>query len=119
MKQYLIFVDLRKAYDSVPREAMWVALRKLGVPDLLVDIIRSFHTNMEARIRVDGELLEEIVVNNGLKQGCTMTPTLFNLYAGVVAEEAVKDVEDVGVELLYKLIQNNLSRITAPLFLPS
>ena len=39
MKQYLIFVDLHKA---VPREAMWIALRKLGVPDLLVDIIRSF-----------------------------------------------------------------------------
>ena len=55
MKQYLIFVDLHKAYDSVLSEAMWVALRKLGVPDLLVDIIRSFHTGMEARIRVDGE----------------------------------------------------------------
>ena len=57
LKQHLIFVDLRKAYDSVPHEAMWITLRKLGVPDLLVDIIKSFHTNMEARIRVDGELL--------------------------------------------------------------
>ena len=72
-KQYLIFVDLRKVY-SIPREAMWVVLRKLGVPDLLVDIIRSFHTNMKARIRVDGELLEEIEVNNGLRQGCTDGP---------------------------------------------
>ena len=86
-KQYLIFVDLHKAYDSVPREAMWAALRKLGASDMLVDIIRSFHTGMEARIRVDGELLEKIEVNNGLRQGCTMAPTLFNLYAGVVAEK--------------------------------
>ena len=107
-KQFFIFVDLRKAYDSVPREALWIVLKKLGVPDLLVEIIRSFHTNMKARIRVDGELLEEIGVNNGLCQGCTMAPILFNLYAGVVAErwtEAVHDVEDVGVELLYKLDQ--------------
>ena len=95
-KQYLIFVDLRKAYDSVPQEAMWVALRKLGVPDLLVNIIRSFHTNMEARIRVDGELLEEIEVNNGLRQGCTMAPTPFNLYAGVVAEKWMEAVQDRG-----------------------
>ena len=73
-KQYLIFVDLHKAYDSVLREAMWVALRKLGVSDLLVGIIRSFHTSMEARIRVDGELLEKIEVNNGLRQGCAMAP---------------------------------------------
>ena len=58
-KQYLIFVDLHKAYDSVPREALWIALRKLGVLDVIVDIINSFHTNMGARIRVDGEMLEE------------------------------------------------------------
>ena len=114
-KQFLIFVDLRKAYDSVPREAMWKVLRKLGVPDALVDIIRSFHTNMEARIRVGGELLQEIGVNNGLRQGCTMAPTLFNLYASVVAEkwaEAVEDVEDVGVDLLYKLDQQLFRRCT-------
>ena len=41
---------------------------------------------MEAGIRVDGELLEKIEVNNGLRQGCTMAPTLFNLYAGMVTE---------------------------------
>ena len=67
--------------------------------DLLVDIVRSFHINMEARIRVDGELLEEIKVNNGLRQGCTMVPTLFNLYAGVAAEkwmEAVQKCEGCG-----------------------
>ena len=53
-KQDLIFMNLHKAYDSVPRESMWVALSKLGMPDLLVDIIKSFHTNMETRIDVDG-----------------------------------------------------------------
>ena len=76
-KQFFIFVDLKKVYDSVSREALWLALRKLGVP-VLIDIIRSFHDNMNASIRVDGELLEEIEVNNGLRQGCSMPPTLFN-----------------------------------------
>ena len=67
--QYFVFVDLRKAYDSVPREALWTALKKLGVPDVLVGIIKSFHINMRARVRVDGELLEEIELNNGQRQG--------------------------------------------------
>ena len=48
---------------------IWLALRKLGVPDMLIDIIRSFHENMNASIRVDGELLEEIEGNNGFRQG--------------------------------------------------
>ena len=51
------------------------------VPDVLVCIIKSFHTNTRTRVRVDGELLEEIEVNNGLRQGCTMAPFMFNLYA--------------------------------------
>ena len=59
-KQFLIFVDLRKAYDSVPREALWLALRKLGVPEVFVDIVRPFHEAMEARVRVGGEFLDEI-----------------------------------------------------------
>ena len=54
-----------------------MVLRELGVPDVLVEIMMSFHSNMQARVRVDGELLEEIEVTNGLCQGCTMAPTTY------------------------------------------
>ena len=114
-KQYLIFVDLTKAYDSVPREALWVALGKLGVPNQLIDIIRSFHDNMKAKLRLDGELLEEIEVENGLQQGCSMAPTLFNLYACVVAErwlDKVRDVDGIGTCLFYKFDQQLFRRYT-------
>ena len=57
---------LKKAYDLVPCEVLWVALSKLDVPQLLIDIISSFHENMKARIRVEDEILEEIEVENGL-----------------------------------------------------
>ena len=114
-KQFFVFVDLRKAYDSVPREAMWMVLRKMGVPEVLVEIIKSFHSDMKARVRLDGELLEEIEVTNGLRQGCTMAPSLFNLYACAVAErwtERVKDLEGVGIDILYKLDQHLFRRST-------
>ena len=114
-KQFLIFVDLKKAYDSVPREALWMALRKSGVPEELVEIVKSFHKAMEARVRVGGELLDEIEVRNGLRQGCTMATTLFNLYACVVAErwlERVKDVEGVGTCIYYKLDQQLFRKST-------
>ncbi len=63
-QQFLIFVDLKKAYDSVPMEALWMAMQKLSVPDHLIDIVRSFHEGMEARVRIGEELLEEIEVRN-------------------------------------------------------
>ena len=53
-KQFLVFMDLKKAYDLVLREAMslWAVLKKLGVPELLVEIIKSFHKGINARIRL-------------------------------------------------------------------
>ena len=113
--QYFVFVDLKKAYDSVPREAMWMVLRKMGVPEVLVEIVKFFHKDVKARVRLEGELLEEIEVNNGLRHGCTMAPSLFNVYACAVAErwtERVKDVEEVGTEILYKLDQHLFRRST-------
>ena len=86
-KVWFIFIDLKKAYDSVPREALWLALEKLGIPDSLIRLIRSFYQDMKARIRLEDGTLEEIEVNNGLQQGCCMAPSLFNLYSSLVVEE--------------------------------
>ena len=74
-------MGLKKAYGSVPHEALWDALRKLGIPEHPIDIIRSFHDHMKAKLWVDGEMLGEIEVENGLQQGCIMAPVLFHLYA--------------------------------------
>ena len=68
----------------MPREAfVGLLCKSLVCQDILVDIIKSFHTDMQSCVRIDGQLLEEIRVNNGLRQGCTMAPSLFNLYAVV------------------------------------
>lgn len=85
-KAYLVYVDLRKAYDSIPRAALWDVLGRLGIPEKLVRLIASFHSDMTARVVVDGVGLEEIEVCNGLRQGCCMAPVLFNLYACAVFE---------------------------------
>ena len=115
-KQFLLFVDLKKVYDSVPRTALWRALEKLGVPDLVIAIIRSFHQGMKAMVRISGELLaEEIDVENGLRQGCTMAPVLFNLYACLVVERwssRVSGVDGVGTFLLHKFDQKLFRRST-------
>ena len=65
---------------------MWVALRKLGVLDQLVEIIQTFYQDMKAQIRLGDAPLEEIDGDNGLRQGCCMAPALFNLYSCVVVQ---------------------------------
>ena len=104
-KTFFLFIDLRKAYDLVPCEALWEVLAKLGVPDPTIQLIKAFHQDMQATIRVDGQTLEPIDVSNGLRQGCCMAPVFFNLYACVFVERWLTRVEssdEVGVSLKYK-----------------
>ena len=83
---FALFVDLRKAYDSVSKEALWQVLKKYGVPPVMLSLIRSFHDDMTAVVRVSGGTTDEINIRNGLRQGCTIVPVLFNLYfAAMVA----------------------------------
>ena len=65
-KTFFLFIDLRKAYDSVPCEALWQVLAKLGMPDSTIQLIKAFHQGMQATIQLDGQTLEPTDVDNGL-----------------------------------------------------
>lgn len=52
-KMFFIFIDPRKAYNSVPRAALWQALGKLGVPDSTIELIRSFHQETRVKLRLN------------------------------------------------------------------
>ena len=96
---FLAFIDLRKAYDSVSREALWCGLEVLGVPPRLVQLISSFHTNMSAKVRVGSLHTGQIPVKNGLRQGCTMAPALFNLFFELVLEKWRAEMADEHPDL--------------------
>ena len=57
---YMLFVDLQKAYDSIPRQALWLVLRKYGIPPVMVNIIRSLHEGMKSEVTVDGQTTPQI-----------------------------------------------------------
>ena len=85
-KSSITFIDLKKAYVKVPKCAMWLALMKFSVPENIIKHMHSFLNGMEASIHLDGTLIEEFSVENGLRQGCCMAPVLFNLYTCLVME---------------------------------
>ena len=102
---FLVFVDLAKAYDSVPREALWKALRTLGAPEPLVRLVESFHEGTGVRVRVGDGHSDLVQVRNGLRQGCVMAPVLFTLYAFVVVldwSDRVSSEPDVGFAFSFK-----------------
>ena len=101
-KVFVLFVDLKKAYDSVPCQALWMVLEKYGIPPLLVRLIQSLHDGMKVDMSIDVTTTPVIEVNNGLRQSCTITPSVFNLYFNLVIKEWRKRCQPFGTEVLYK-----------------
>ena len=76
---FMVFIDLTKAFDSINREGLWKILVKLGSPPRVVNIIRSFHDDMMARVSDNGTASDAFPVTNGTKQSCVMAPLLFGI----------------------------------------
>ena len=98
----MLFIDLRKAYHSIPRQALWQVLRKYGVPLTMVSLRRSLHEWMKAEVTMDGQVALELEVCNGLRQGCVIAPALFNLYFNLVISQWREKCRYFGVDILYK-----------------
>ena len=90
---YMCFVDLKAAYDTVNREALLLILAQYGVSEKLCNIIRALYTETKAAVRVEGELTDWFDIVNGLRQGCLLSPILFNVYIDHVLKIALKGYE--------------------------
>ena len=96
---YFAFLDLEKAYDRVDREAMWNVLRLYGVGGKLLKAVKSLYVGSKACVRVGNEMSDWFPVRVGLRQGCVMSPWLFNLYIDGVVREVNAKVLGLGLEL--------------------
>ena len=81
------YLDLQNAYDRVDRNAMWNVLSMHGVNGMLVSAIMSIYAESEACVRVCRKESEWFRVEVGLRQGCVMSPWLFNLFMDGVMRE--------------------------------
>ena len=76
-------------------------MEKCGVPPKLLSIVKSFHEGMQAEVRVEDVTAEHFEVRSGLRQGCTLAPTLFNIYISAVVTTWRNRHEEAGVAVLY------------------
>ena len=97
-KFFFIFVHLGKAFDWVPRKVICFVLRRKGVPEYLINMIKSLYKGCETAITVDGELSSSFSVKVGVHQGSTLSPLFFIMVMDILIE----DVRNGSlIELLY------------------
>ena len=91
-KLYTCFVDIKKAFDRVPRKVMEWAMRKKGLSQVMVWAVMSLYDGAKTRVRVASAYSEEFEVKVYVHQGSVLSSLLFAIVVDVITEKARRDV---------------------------
>uniref|UniRef100_A0A8D8SN59 Craniofacial development protein 2 n=1 Tax=Cacopsylla melanoneura TaxID=428564 RepID=A0A8D8SN59_9HEMI len=95
---FMCFIDFEKAFDKVRHNKLIEVLRKTGIHDKDLRIIKNLYFNQKANVRVGMSVSEEVEIKRGVRQGCILSPLLFNLYSEFIFKEALEGI-NCGIEL--------------------
>ena len=84
---YLVFVDLEKAFDRVPRKVIWWAMRVVKIPEWIITLVKAMYDNARSRVKVDCEYSDVFSVNVGVHQGSVLSPLLFLIVLEALSRE--------------------------------
>ena len=91
---YFCFIDYAKAFDCVDHNKLWKILQEMGIPDHLTCLLRNLYAGQEATVRTGYGTTDWLQVGKGVRQGCILSPCLFNLYA----EYIMRSLRNAGLE---------------------
>ncbi|KAH9583151.1 hypothetical protein MS3_00007653 [Schistosoma haematobium] len=74
----VVFLDIRATFDLLDRTVLWDCLLKKGVPEKFINILKALYTNTLNRVRAYNHLTPLFHSNSGVRQGCPISPFLFN-----------------------------------------
>ena len=88
---YFCFIDYAKAFDYVYHNTLWKILKEMGIPDHLTCLMRNLYAGQEATVRTGYGTRDWFQIGKGIRQGCILSPCLFNFYAEYIMRNAALD----------------------------
>jgi len=89
---YFCFVDLTKAFDRVKLADVIECLREREVPEQIIKVIKELNTDTTARIRSNNQTSRPIIIKDGVRQGDSLSPMLFNLIMDKIIANLPKEL---------------------------
>jgi hypothetical protein len=75
----IISIDAEKAFNKIQQHIMIKALRKLGIEEKYLNIVKAIYDKLTDNIILNGEKLKPFPLKSGMRQGCPLSPLLFNI----------------------------------------
>ena len=92
---YFCFINYAKAFDCVDHNKLWKILKEMGISD-----------HLEATVRTEHGTKDWFQIGKGVRQGCMLSPCLFNLYAEYIMRNAGLEEAQAGIKIAGRNINN-------------
>jgi len=107
-KQCICFIDSAKTFNFVDHSTLRKILKEMEIPNHLTHLLRSLYAGQEATVRTEHGTMDWFKFGKGERQGCILSPCLFNLYSEYIMRNAGLDEAQAGIKIARRNI-NNLS----------
>ena len=102
---YLCFIDYSKALDCVNHNLLWMDVQRMGFPQHVIQLLAHLYWDQLATVRTPCGEFELSSISCDVRQGCILSPTLFNIYIEDVIREATENSE-AGIKIAGRTINN-------------
>ena len=103
---YFCFFDYAKAFDCVDHNKLWKILKEMEIPDHLSCLLRNLYSGQEPTVRTGNRTTDWFQIEKGVRQGCILSPCLFNLYAEYVMQYDRLDEVQAEIKIVGRNINN-------------
>ena len=85
------FIDFKKAFDRVWHDGLWQVLRKFGIEEGIIQTIQALYKTASSAVLLNNQIGEYFKTTVGVRQGCLLSPILFNLFLENIMRETLHD----------------------------
>ena len=103
---YFCFIDYAKAFDCIDHNKLWKILQEMGIANHLFCLLRNLYAGQEATVRTGHGTADWFQIGKGIRQGCKLSPCLFNSYVEYIMQKARLDEAQAGIEIAGRNINN-------------
>ena len=113
---YFFFIDYAKGFDCVGHNKLWKILQEMGTPDHLACLLRNLYSGLEATVITGHGTTDWFQIRKGVRQGCILSPCLFNLYAEYIMQNPGWKKHKLELRLLGEISITSDMQMTSPLW---